>query len=356
MVLILVSVVDHFGDAGVALRLARGLLSRGHEVTIAIDQPGLLAIMQPDPLFGLEVVRLPEREGEAEELLARIGPVHTVVETFQIEMPEGLRHRLAAQQPLPQRILLDYLSTEPWSDGLQGLPAPDPTTPGWPRRWFAPSFAAQGLGLVSHWEEAEPSARQSMRRRLLAEAGMGRRVAELSDAALESVLLVMAFGYRDAPWAALLQAIRSHGLPAGKTSVYLWQPQGLVMSQAEFDLALAACDLNFVRGEDSFVAAHAAAASPWAPLFVWQPYRQAEAEHRHKLGGWCDRVLLDPDLAALDALHWAFNGLSRVDSEPPPGIAPAWARLCDGWGPAREALQRRCQQVLARPGIANRIE
>lgn len=356
MVLILVSVVDHFGDAGVALRLARGLLAQGQEVTIAIDQPGLLAVMQPDPLFGLEVVRMPTTTEAADDLLARTGPVVMAIEAFQIDVPAPLRQRLYAQIPRPERWMLDYLSTEPWSDGLQGLESPDPSTPGWSRRWFAPSFSSHGPGLVHHWEDAEPAARLAMRRRLLAEAGMGKAAARASEAELESALLVMAFGYHDAPWARLLQAIREHGLPAGKTAAYIWQPQGLVMSQAEFDLALAACDLNFVRGEDSFVAAHAAAASPWAPLFVWQPYRQDDEAHRHKLGGWCDQALLDPSLAPLDALHWAFNRLARQDNEAPPTVARAWAQLCEAWGPAREALQHRCQQLLARPGIANRIE
>ena len=50
------------------------------------------------------------------------------------------------------------------------------------------------------------------------------------------------------------------------------------MPQQDYDLLLALCDVNFVRGEDSVIRAH------WAGRpFIWQIYRQAEQAHRQKL-------------------------------------------------------------------------
>src|SRR5690606_8524637 len=54
--------------------------------------------------------------------------------------------------------------------------------------------------------------------------------------------------------------------------------------QAGYDRLLWACDLNFVRGEDSYVRAQWAA----RPL-VWHIYPQAEDAHRIKLAAFLDR-------------------------------------------------------------------
>ena len=51
-----------------------------------------------------------------------------------------------------------------------------------------------------------------------------------------------------------------------------------VLPQSEFDRLLWACDVNFVRGEDSFVRAQ------WATRpFVWQIYPQSDEAHWAKL-------------------------------------------------------------------------
>jgi uncharacterized repeat protein (TIGR03837 family) len=50
------------------------------------------------------------------------------------------------------------------------------------------------------------------------------------------------------------------------------------LSQDEYDVLLAFCGLNFVRGEDSWIRAI------WAGKpFIWQPYRQEEEAHLDKL-------------------------------------------------------------------------
>ena len=46
-VLIVCHVVDHYGDAGVCLRLAKGLAARQCRVQLVIDQPALIAKMSP---------------------------------------------------------------------------------------------------------------------------------------------------------------------------------------------------------------------------------------------------------------------------------------------------------------------
>ena len=77
------------------------------------------------------------------------------------------------------------------------------------------------------------------------------------------------------------------------------------LTQIDFDHLLWACDLNFVRGEDSLVRAL------WAgqPL-VWQIYPQRDEAHRAKLSAFLD-VIQAP--ASLHQLHRSWN-----DIEPQP--------------------------------------
>jgi uncharacterized repeat protein (TIGR03837 family) len=66
----------------------------------------------------------------------------------------------------------------------------------------------------------------------------------------------------------------------------------------DFDRLLALCDVNFVRGEDSFVRAQWAA----KPL-VWQAYPQEEAVHMDKLQSFLDCYLHDCDAHAAHIMH-----------------------------------------------------
>ncbi len=72
-----------------------------------------------------------------------------------------------------------------------------------------------------------------------------------------------------------------------------------LLSQDEFDELLWACDLNFVRGEDSLVRAI------WAGKpFVWQIYPQDDGAHHVKLDAFMD-MLGAPE--SLRDFHRAWN-------------------------------------------------
>jgi uncharacterized repeat protein (TIGR03837 family) len=107
------------------------------------------------------------------------------------------------------------------------------------------------------------------------------------------------------------------------------------MSQAQYDRLLWACDLNFVRGEDSFVRAQWAGAP-----FVWQAYPQHDAAHGAKLDAFLRLMLQGADeglSAAVRQLWLAWNGLAgaqRACALPP---ARAWQSQALHW---RERLLR----------------
>ena len=373
-VLIVCHVVDHYGDAGVCLRLAKGLAARHCRVQLVIDQPALIAKMSPTLPANVRVT-------EGLTALEACAVPDLLIEAFQHDAPFEFRmdlERAASLGARPRRVLLDYLATEPWADATQDLLAPDHAinralnTKGGPRLggsgpaaqrvWMAPSF---GQGLVV----GEPG----QFRRVLegAEDGAGSVASMRGDGvgsslspwplrggqtgAAASTFNSLGFGYDDAPWSALEAAIAAHGLPPGFADFYIHRPTGLDCSQDEFDMQLCAADFNFVRGEDSFVRAHWAAASNRAVPFVWQPYRQADAAHRDKLVGWMNQVLPGDALAALRDFHLAFNGLTGGGSSSAQDLGAAWQRLLRGWEEMRRALQASCQRLVQRPTLEDRL-
>jgi uncharacterized repeat protein (TIGR03837 family) len=103
------------------------------------------------------------------------------------------------------------------------------------------------------------------------------------------------------------------------------------LPQDRYDELLWACDVNFVRGEDSFVRAQ------WAARpFAWHIYPQKEGAHWVKLSAFLDRYskgLRPEPAAALRALWKAWNEGGEVpDAED--HFAAAWG----GFLGQREAL------------------
>jgi uncharacterized repeat protein (TIGR03837 family) len=101
------------------------------------------------------------------------------------------------------------------------------------------------------------------------------------------------------------------------------------VAQDDYDRLLWACDLNFVRGEDSFVRAQ------WAARpFVWHIYPQAEDTHLRKLDAFVDRygrTLDAASAAAVRGIFRAWNGAGGADD-----MGDAWRAFAS----TRPALER----------------
>jgi uncharacterized repeat protein (TIGR03837 family) len=88
------------------------------------------------------------------------------------------------------------------------------------------------------------------------------------------------------------------------------------VAQPNYDKLLWACDLNFVRGEDSFVRAQ------WAGKpFIWHIYPQDEDLHHKKLRAFLQRYSADIDSLNAFSLHW--NGAGNEKQGDWPAL---WAR------------------------------
>jgi len=321
-------VVDNFGDVGVCWRTAADLASRGEQVRLWLDDASALAWMAPGGRDGVQV--LPWERADAEP-----APGDVVIEAFGCELPAAFVERMARAAPPPVWINLEYLSAEPYVERSHGLPSPQPSGPGAGlRKWFFyPGFTPRTGGLLR-----EPGLMDRLHvdpPGWLAGHGIAPRPGER---------LVSLFCYDNPALPALLASLADSPTlllaTAGTASRQVAEALGPAMSrgalravalpyvtQIEFDALLRACDVNFVRGEDSLVRAH------WAGKpFVWHLYPQDDQAHAAKLTAFLDRFLADAPASLAQPLRacWAaWNGLS---AQPPVLPAPGpWQAQVERW-------------------------
>ena len=321
-------VVDNYGDGGVCWRLARQLAAEhGLAVTLWIDDVASLARIEPllDPRRDDQVacsVRV-RRSGDSRPV-AFLNP-DVVIEAFGCGLPDAYRDAMAGEPRPPVWVNLEYLSAEAWVESAHALPSPHPRLP--LTCWFYfPGFTASTGGLLR--EDGLPETRDAFRHDVDAADALWRSIGV--DPA-SSGLNISLFCYANPALPALLDAW-SEGdeeiiciIPEGVAQAELdrWTGGAVphpgkptkrgrltvavakFVDQDAFDRRLWACDLNFVRGEDSLVRALWAA----QPM-VWHIYPQAESVHLPKLDALLTRYEagLDPMAALAQRAFWqAWN-------------------------------------------------
>jgi uncharacterized repeat protein (TIGR03837 family) len=335
------TVVDNLGDIGVSWRLSRALATGGRRsVRLWIDAPQAFARIRPgaDPARDAQTVDGVEVRRWATPFPA-VEPGDVVIEMFQCELPETFVGAMAARVVKPRWVNLDYLSAEEWVKGCHRLPSPHPRLP-LTKHFFFPGFEAGTGGLIL--EDGLLEARDAFLADRRAISGFWHGL-DLPPR-VPGELRVSLFCYPRAPAVALFDAW-SRGaanvtclVPDGPVADALVQAFGGDLAdgwiergnarfrvipftgQDRYDRLLWACDVNFVRGEDSFVRAQ------WAQHpFVWHIYPQGENAHWIKLNAFLDRFCADydPDAAvAMRDLWRAWNGIARPDA-----LSGAWARF-----------------------------
>ncbi|MBT0959943.1 elongation factor P maturation arginine rhamnosyltransferase EarP [Denitromonas iodatirespirans] len=360
-------VVDNFGDIGVSWRLARSLaVDHRQQVRLFVDDWDALRRLLPMaptaavPWSASGVTVLPWSQAECAPQVAEV-----VIEAFGCHLPPAYLAAMRSAAPPPRWINLEYLSAEDWIEDCHGLPSPDPAT-GLAKFFFFPGFTARTGGLIR-----EP---QVLARRDAAQAPHGR-TAWLADHPMPDDVLA-------ARWISLF-AYDNPALPRrladwseGASPVALWVPEGRALrsvsawlggaplavgqsrragaltvcalpflSMDEYDRLLAVCEVNFVRGEDSFVRAQ------WAARpFVWQAYPQAEGAHLVKLEAFLARYCKGLDSEAAGALRrlWAdWNGAATH--------AVPWADFHAALPALERHARRWCDRLSATDGLVERL-
>jgi len=350
-------VVDNYGDAGFCWRLARQLaVEHGVALRLWIDDPATLSALRPGAAAGadLDGVRI-ERWLDDDPRLARPDPAdvaEVVIAALDCRLPDGYRAMMAIRRPV--WVALDYLSAETWVASHHGLPSPK--RDGLIEHFFFPGFTAGTGGLL---READLLARRDA-----FDADPRTRAAFLASLGVQGApgtRLVSLFCYPDTPADVLLDALARHDpawrvlVPAGTAPAAAGHPIALpvpFVAQPDYDRLLWCCELNFVRGEESFVR------SLWAARpMVWQAYRQADGAHRAKVDAfllaWSADACPEPQAAAaLAALTEAWNAepefaRSRIPAE--------LARFLEALPSLRAAAARWSAVQAGRPGLAERL-
>lgn len=338
------TVVDNYGDIGVTWRLARQLAAEhGLAVRLWVDdlQPFVRLCPTADGSAeqqwqqGVEVRRWPARWPSET-------PGEVVIGAFACQLPEGLADAMAAQPKAPLWLNLDYLSAEDWVEGCHGLPSPQAN--GLRKMFFFPGFSENTGGLL---REASLLAQREA-------FGADARTAFLRGLGVEAqpdARLISLFAYENPQlgnWLDVLAADDSnathllvpHGRVLGDLGQWLGEGELAVgalhrrgaltvqvlpfVSQDDYDRLLWSCDLNAVRGEDSFVRAQWAG----APM-LWHIYVQQENAHWEKLDAFLALYRQGLSDAAGQALvqMWRAWNMDQAMGQAWQNLQPHWQEL-----------------------------
>jgi uncharacterized repeat protein (TIGR03837 family) len=167
--------IDNYGDIGVCWRLARQLsFELKQSVRLWVDDLASFHRIcgSVDPAQSLQYVGAVEVRCWRAPFTA-VAPADIVIEGFGVRLPRVYIEAMAARQPRPAWINLEYLSAESWVEGCHGLPSPQPDLP-LVKHFFFPGFTAatggllmeSGLAQARDAFQGDPSAVAAFRRSL----------------------------------------------------------------------------------------------------------------------------------------------------------------------------------------------
>jgi len=323
-------VIDNFGDIGFCWRLAQQLETE-HNRKVCLWVDDLASLKRLCPEIDLALAEQTQHGINVRHWLApfpQADVADVVIEAFACELPEIYLAAMAAQQKKPAWINLEYLSAENWVGDSHGLASPHPRLP-LTKYFYFPGFTTNTGGLLrektliqerTDWQakpdkiwqyfDLPPEAPEEVSISLFcyknpalpkllrcwATGNIRIRCLVPEGRALEQIAESFE-GQSMAPGASFRQGnLRVHALP--------------FLSQESYDRLLWSCDLNFVRGEDSFVRAQ------WsARPFVWQIYPQELAAHHAKLEAFLERYcaqLKDSENVVFRQFWHSWNGIGRA--------------------------------------------
>jgi uncharacterized repeat protein (TIGR03837 family) len=273
-------------------------------------------------------------------------PAELVIEAFACDLPERYVMSMVSKKNKPVWLNLEYLSAESWVSGCHCLPSPHPYLK-LVKYFFFPGFTANLGGLIIEHD-------------LLA-----RRDEFQADVALQNIywdklavpprkpgeVRVSIFSY-ESPWLSALLTSWSRGplpltclVPEGRILPQIAHFLGRqhisvgevvevgslrvyvlpFIEQDEYDKLLWACDVNFVRGEDSCVRAQ------WAGKpFVWHIYPQHDGVHMKKLHALLELYCIGLEkecVRALITLWNVWNSDEKYEKKTADSIDDIWRNL-----------------------------
>ena len=361
------TVVDNYGDIGVAWRLARQLaVEYGLRIRLWLDGLGALQRIWPSAQLhcasqwqdGIEV-----RQWDAS--FPEVEPAELIIEAFGCPLPENFLAAMARREPKPIWINLEYLSAEAWVKGCHGLPSPHPRL-SLTAYFFYPGFEPETGGLI---READLLARRDAQQEspdeqacLWQSLGIARpdegaltvSLFSYDHAAIPELLAAWADGDR-AICCLVPDGVATEGLArfiGGEAKVGQSLRRGQLklrivpfIDQSSYDRLLWACDFNFVRGEDSFVRAQ------WAGLpMAWNIYPQEADAHLVKLRAFLDLYCQGLSTEAAGAYRAFTEAWNRNR-----GVREAWPSLVSCLPELRRHARTWSEHLAGMPDLATKL-
>ena len=352
-------VLDNYGDAAFAWRLARALT---HEhagvVRLVIDDVAALAKLAPQLSVDAETqcvdtITIHRWTND----LRCDDPAEVVIDAFGCGLPERYAIAMASRTPSSLWIVTEYLSAESWVAEHHGLPSPHPQ---WPivRYFFFPGFALGTGGLLREAGYATRQAAFSQDRGAPARFWQAAGFAPVPEARV----VLSLFSYENDAIAKLLWALTFGVGPtvlavtAGRAAVAVARVLGVssapgtiakrgqlearflpFLAQPQYDELLWLSDWNFVRGEDSMLR------TQWAARpFAWQAYPQGDRAHDAKIEALLSLYARDLSSTAAKALRDFWRSWNGMPSAADAGTA--WSALA----PHRAEFARHARSWPAR--------
>ena len=334
-------VVDNYGDIGVCWRLARQWMADAAPDTLAVtlwvdDLVSFQRICtKVDPLLVCQRIDGVMVRSWRDAIL---DDANVVIEAFGCALP--LQVEAQMQQVKPVWINLEYLSAEDWVESCHACASPQVS--GLTRFFFFPGFTAKTGGLLA--ERGLVPARDAFQQ--ADSAAQAAWWQQLGWPQRPQALVVSLFCYPHAPLANLFDAwaqadhavlcqvpesiavaaIHHYFQSEGELAAGRRLSRGALtlqiipfVDQPGYDCLLWASDLNFVRGEDSFVRAQ------WAARpFVWHIYPQQEETHLEKLQAFMQRYTAALPAALVQMLNRFALAWNRGEPEV---LAALWPQL-----------------------------
>lgn len=299
------TIIDNFGDIGVCWRLAKQL-QQEYDLTVRLWVDDLTSFAKLEPTLNPQLSQQTCANIEIcywskTNFDTHIAPYHVVIEGFGCRLPDSFLQTMAQQTPPPIWLNLEYLSAESWTLDCHGLASQHPNLP-LKQYFFFPSFDSRSGGLLREKDLLK------QRDDFLQNPQTQYRFWQNLNCtqALNADYRLSLFAYENDAVTSLLTALSQQpqtcfiAIPEGRVlaNVNTWANTTLkvgdcltngsvtivvlpFLSPTQYDQLLWACDINLVRGEDSFIRAH------WAgkPL-LWHIYPQEERAHLDKLEAW----------------------------------------------------------------------
>jgi len=332
------TVIDNYGDIGICWRVARQLVhEHGQMARLWVDDLESFRRICPDvdPEQDSQLVAEVEIRRWLQDMPAT-RPADVVVEAFACRVPESFLQSMAAREPRPVWINLEYFSAEAWAAESHGLGSPHPRLP-LTQYFFIPGIGPGTGGLSGSRAELQALA--------AFQSDAGAREAFWNEWGVpdDGALRISLFAYGNPAIPGLIEALRHAGRPVrllasegkslGQVAAGLRVPslqagdshaQGSLtvqvlpfVEQGGYDQLLWACDMNFVRGEDSFIRAQHAG----RPL-VWQAYVQEDGAQWPKIEAFLRQYAAGLPAPAETALREVWRAWNAGENHP--GLWQSW--------------------------------